>query len=306
MNPLDVIPTYRFDIFGSVCDGGISNNPEGVTVVSDSVLILEFAKAQERRGNMPRSIRKRTEILRCLSRSLEGRGLLATERNDVEDYLDSRPIGPKTRAIYLSHIRCFFVWAIEEEMLENDPTAKIRRPKTRRSLPRPASTKELEIAIRGATPRHRCWVALAAYAGLRCQEIAGLRSEDLIEADGLLRVVHAKGGHERMLPLHPEVVNALRTLPIPRTGWMFVTASGAKFTPEYLSIDFNRFLRASGVNATAHQIRHWFATELYRSTHDIRLVQEMLGHASPSTTAIYTAFAPEDAAKGIGGLSLTG
>ena len=64
-------------------------------------------------------------------------------------------------------------------------------------------------------------LSLAAYAGLRCQEIAGLDREDVLEAKGLLRVVKGKGGVERIVPLHPEALAALRCLPMPRSGALF-------------------------------------------------------------------------------------
>ncbi len=145
---------------------------------------------------------------------------------------------------------------------------------------------------------------LAALQGLRCQEIAGLQREDIIEEEGLLRVVHAKGGNERMLPLHPDVLSALWALPMPRAGWLFIRPRGGKYTPHQLSRVFNDFLRDAAVGASAHQLRHWFASELYRSTQDIRLVQEMLGHSSPEITAIYAAFDRKAAGEAVTALQV--
>ena len=126
----------------------------------------------------------------------------------------------------------------------------------------------------------------------------------MLDAEGLLRVVHGKGGHEPLLPLHPDVWTALRTLPMPRTGWVFNMPTGGKFTPPRLSVYFNRQLREAGVEATAHQLRHWFGSNLYAETHDLRVVQEMMGHASPTTTAIYTAFDRRAATTGVRALGL--
>ena len=64
----------------------------------------------------------------------------------------------------------------------------------------------------------RAMLALAAFAGLRCQEIAGLDRDDIIEAKGLIRVRFGKGAKERIVPIHPDVMEALRCLPLPRTG----------------------------------------------------------------------------------------
>lgn len=263
---------------------------------------------QERRGNRPRSIRKRQDVLKMFNRWLGEAPILAATRQQIEEFLDLRMIGPTTRYHYLSHLHCFYRWAMREGLVETDPTAQIIRPKIRRGLPRPAVTAELAAAIEVADPLMRCWIALAAYQGFRCQDIAMLRREDVLEVDGLLRVSEemGKGGTEAMLPLHPVTLETLVALPMPRMGWVFGRFHGGRKPAEYLSRDFNKGLRDLGVNATAHQLRHWFGTNLYQQTRDLRLTQELLRHASPATTAIYTAISPEMARTAIGGLRIGG
>jgi integrase len=182
----------------------------------------------------------------------------------------------------------FYAWTIEEGLTHEDPTAKIRRPKMGRLIPRPVNSDELADALRHANPKVRCWILLAAYGGLPCQEIAGLRTEDVLDEPdgGYLRIVRrrrAAAPSERLLPLHPEVLEALRALPMPRQGFIFERPWGGRYTPANLSHDFNKALRKLGVRATAHQLRHWFGTNLYANTKDLRVVQEMMGHASPTT-----------------------
>lgn len=253
-------------------------------------LITAHHRDQVRRGLMGSSILQRDGKVASFARFIAPKPLLEAERHDVERFLDARGIGARTRYAWLSHLHGFYQWVLREELGTLDPTAKIIRPKMRRALPRPAATAELRMARYRADPKQLCWLLLAAYMGLRCQEIAGLRREDVLTADDLLRVTQAKGGKERLLPLHPEVLTALRDLPMPRTGWVFTRPRGGPYRPENLSHDFNDFLRSAGVDATAHQLRHWFGTNLYAQSHDIRMTQEMLGHANPATTAIYTAF----------------
>lgn len=263
-----------------------------------------FGRDQERRGLLRTTVDVRRMDLRAFARRLDG-DLFTATREDIESFLDTRSIGVRARYTWISHLHCFYEWAVDQELTELDPTARIVRPKLRRGLPRPASSHELRHALNGATPIQRCWILLAAYEGLRCQEIGGLRRDDILEAEGLLRVVYGKGGNERLLPLHPEVYESLRALPMPRSGWIFRSPSGSKYNPQYISATFNRALRELGVEATAHQIRHLFATMLYAQTRDLRVVQEMMGHASPTTTSIYTAFDRRAAIEGICGLSLT-
>jgi site-specific recombinase XerD len=274
----------------------------GGRMTNDEIVRL-YARDQERRGLLKSTVEKRKLTLRTWERWI-ARPFGEAKREDVEAFLDRRNLGARARYAWISHLHCFYEWAVAEELVSLDPTAKIIRPKLRRALPRPASSKELARALKNSTPRQRCWILLAAYQGLRCQEICGLRREDVLEAEGLLRVVHGKGGHERLLPLHPAVYEALRSLPMPRQGWVFTAPMGGKYNPQYISVNFNRALRDLGVEATAHQLRHWFGSNLYAQTHDLRVVQEMMGHASPTTTSIYTAFDKQTAIEGICGLSL--
>ena len=147
-------------------------------------------------------------------------------------------------------------------------------------------------------------LSLAAFAGLRCQEIAGLERDDVLEAKGLLRIRHGKGGKERIVPLHPDVQSALRCLPMPKTGYLFRRPQGGRFTANWMSVCVSKYLAEINVNATAHQLRHWFGTEIYASTHDIRVTQELLGHSDPVTTAGYIAYSHVDAAAAVASLKI--
>lgn len=273
------------------------------TAMTNDDLIAAHHLDQVRRGLMPNSIIRRDRCLKTFGKHIHPRSLLSATREDIEKFLDARDIGSRTRYSWLSHLHGFYEWAIRDEVGTDDPTTRIIRPKMRRALPRPAATDELRHALDKAIPRHRCWILLGAYMGLRCQEIAGMRREDVLDSEGLLRVTKAKGGHERMLPLHEEVAQALKDLPIPRIGWVFLRPRGGPYPPAQLSFEFNRFLHQVGVDASAHQLRHWFGTNLYAQTHDIRLTQEMLGHANPATTAIYTAFDRRAAGEAVRAMS---
>jgi integrase/recombinase XerC len=266
---------------------------------------------QERIGNLPRSIVKRGIYLRALARWLEPRGLLEATRKDIELFLDGRKthqrrkIASSTRYYWIAHFHSFYRWAMLEELTLSDPTATIIRPRQRRTLPRPIDIDDLVTAIRAARPQMRAMVSVAAYGGLRCQEIAGLDRDDIIEAKGLIRVRMGKGAKERIIPLHPEVLEALRCLPMPRSGALFVRPRGGRHLPSTVSLAVNRYLRELGINATTHQFRHWFGSEIYANTHDIRVTQELLGHANPATTAGYIAYSHVDAANAVASLSIT-
>src|SRR2546423_14029638 len=96
--------------------------------------------------------------------------------------------------------------------------------------------------------------------------------------------------------MHPLVVDALRAHGVPPFGPVFHhDRSAAPFTPRNVSNMLGDYSRDLGINATAHQLRHRFGTKTYAACKDLRVTQELLGHAYSSTTDIYTAFARESA-----------
>lgn len=272
-------------------------------------LLRLYRLHQDRRGLLPSSIQGSGTRLRAFARWIEPAQMLCATRGDIEAFLDKRKtregrkLNSRTRYYWIAHLHGFYQWAMNEDLTDSDPTRAVVRPKMRRVLPRPIDSNDLELAIRFAPPQMRAMLMLAAFAGLRVQEIAGLDRDDILEAKSLIRVRHGKGAKERIVPLHPDVLEALRCLPMPRTGALFVRPRGGRHLPYTVGIAIGRYLREHGIDATAHRCRHWFATETYQHSHDIRTVQELLGHSEPSTTAGYVAYSHVDAAAAVQSLS---
>jgi site-specific recombinase XerD len=101
-----------------------------------------------------------------------------------------------------------------------------------------------------------------------------------------------KGRNQRALPLHPEAWQALRAYGLPRSGLVFRNDIGRPLAAWMVTHRVSLHLHGLGIDASAHSLRHWFASTLYSNTLDLRVVQQMLGHANPATTAIYAAFDP--------------
>jgi integrase len=260
-------------------------------------LIAGYTLAQKRRGLRDRTIAERQSFLRRFFRDVDP---YAATTGDVELWLDACDLAIKSRATYLANLGPFFDWMVDVGKRDDNPVTKIRRPRVPRRVPRPAAPADLERALATADPKMRAWLLLAAYQGLRCCEIAGLRREAILdhETPPALIVEDAKGGHQRVLPLHPKVLDALRDYGLPPRGFVFpsVRTKGA-LTAHRLSGYINEHLDACGVGVTAHQFRHSFATTVYRLSHDLLMVQALLGHADPRSTAGYAAWDTRDAAK---------
>lgn len=225
------------------------------------------------------------------------------EHGDVERWLDSRRLGPRARYAYTSVIATFYSWLIREEHLERNPTLRVDRPRLGRYLPRPAPSDAVSDALAAAEPRVVVMVALGAFAGMRRAEISRTRVEDLLLAnEPPVILIHGKGGRERLVPLHDEVLAALRIYGVPKAGWLFPSPTGRGLTPTYIGTLITAALGEAHGHVTTHQLRHAFGTGVYRDSLDLRLTQELLGHASPATTAIYTAFSQPRAAEVVTGL----
>jgi site-specific recombinase XerD len=227
---------------------------------------------------------------------------------DVERFLATRKIGPRSRFSYLSRLSMFYRWAITEGHMATDPTERCPKPKLPSGVPRPIGTADLAVAMRCASARTAAFLALAAFQGMRCMEIAGVHRDDVLDhlEPAVLIVRHGKGRRQRVIPLHPETLAALRVHGLPPASYVFPWWNDAsRHIQSYtVSQEINRHLHGLGIGDTAHQLRHWFATALYQRTKDLRMVQELLGHASPETTAIYTAFSPGDAVGAVTGLKV--
>jgi site-specific recombinase XerD len=239
-----------------------------------------------RRNLAASTIDKRMGLLARVGEWLE-RPVHTADVDELRAWLDTCRLTSRSRACYVSHLSSFWSWLLVEELVDIDVTLRLERPRLARSLPRPVSTDTVAAAMSTADPVTRCAVALAAFAGMRCAEIAQLRRCDVLDT---LRsptiVVRGKGGHERMVPAHPAVLEAVNAV----TG-RSDSAPLLGCTAQQISarLRYHLVVRC-GVPASGHQLRHWFATECFALGGDLRIVQELLGHASPVTTAVYTAW----------------
>jgi site-specific recombinase XerD len=223
---------------------------------------------------------------------LHGVGVFDADVEHVERFLDSVPRKPASRAAATSHVHMFYKWARAHRLTDLDPTEAIERPRQGIGLPRPIHDTDLQLALvfaqdgPAADPRTEAALLLSSVSGLRCCELARLRWEDVY--NGEARVM-GKGSKERMVPLNAETVAALdrieRKSVFVLDGWQSSQSSNPGLRA---SRQFTKHFRATGVDATGHQLRHRAATEALRKCHDLRKVQTLLGHASVGTTAIYT------------------
>lgn len=258
------------------------------------------------RGLSPATIYQRRRALTRLEIALSKDLLLATE-DDLVTWQEGLRGSVAYIANRLANTAQFYKWAHETaDLLDQNPARRLVRPKVGKGLPRPMADQALEIAISTASPDVRCWLALGAYGGLRCGEMSRLERRDIMEtAPDPILLLHGKGGKNRIVPASPRVLFELRAYGLPTRGPVFRRRDGKPGppTPARISQLTNEHLHDLGIPDTGHATRHRFATGVYQISRDIRLVQELLGHSDPSTTAVYAAYAAEEASTVVGALT---
>ena len=214
---------------------------------------------------------------------------LTTEQ--LVDYLSAQGWAAETRRAYRASLRSFYAWAQATGRRVDSPAHLLPTVKVPRRVPRPTPELFYQQAVMAGDQRQRLMIHLAAVCGLRRGEIAQVSRED-VQPDMVghsLRVL-GKGGHERMVPL-PRLL-AVELLEAP-AGWLFPSPAGGHLTPHHVGKLVSRCLPEGW---TTHTLRHRCATVAYRHARDLRAVQELLGHAKPETTALYTQV-PKDAIR---------
>lgn len=189
-----------------------------------------------------------------------------------------------TRRTYANHARAWHAWLVEQGLRDDDPTVQTPRPREPRSVPRPAGRDAITAVLGSADRRARAYITLALFEGLRCVEIARVQGEDFNDGGRLL--VHGKGGDPRWLPVHPLVAAVRATMPT--EGYWFPGSQDGHVRPESVSATVSAAFRRAGYRTTAHQLRHWFGTQVQRDGGDVRVTQELMGHRSVQSTQIYT------------------
>lgn len=262
------------------------------------------------RNLSPRTLSAYATDLKGLREHLRAQGIHApTEVTQVNvarwlRALTARGLKPASQGRALSAARQFFLFLVREGLLLRDPTADLAGPKRRRPLPMVLSRAEMAQLVEtpiGKTPREqrdRAMLELLYGSGLRASELCNLRLEDVHLQLGVVRP-QGKGAKERVVPLGRPAAAALQNylkdgrvqlLKGRPSAAVFIGNRGRAISRMALFKIVRRTAAAAGISRkiSPHKLRHAFATHLLQGGADLRVVQEMLGHADISTTEIYT------------------
>jgi integrase/recombinase XerC len=209
-------------------------------------------------------------------------------------HLHGRGLDPASTARKLAAVRSWLRFLARRGILPRNPAGDIRGPRVPRKLVSFLPLDEMDALLEqpGADVRDRAVLELLYATGLRVSELAGLRLEDVDRVRRLVQTV-GKGGKPRLVPYGAEAARALEAYLAWRgetPGPLFRNARGGPLSARSLRECVRRRARAAGLarRVTPHTLRHSFATHLLDAGADLRLIQDLLGHARLSTTQRYT------------------
>jgi len=216
----------------------------------------------------------------------------------------TRRLSGESLYLEIAALRAFYRYAEQEKLLPRNVAEHLSLPRRWKRLPKSLANAEIEKLLTSehpATPQSLgddAILELAYASGLRRSELCALRLEQLHLESGFINVI-GKGNKERVVPVGTKAVKALQRyltsgrpkLVKPRSpGNVFLTSRGTAFASITMWQHIKARVKRSGIarNITPHMLRHSFATHLLEHGADLRVIQELLGHANISTTEIYT------------------
>lgn len=276
----------------------------------DESLLQEYLQVlRSERNRSPYTLRNYATDLRAYFSFLAGEGLdlLTTDRHTIRAYLASLAdagFAPASVARKVSTIKSFYRYLLQRGAVRANPCAAVRGPKRPRRLPRFLDEEEITALVSAPDTdspqglRNRALLELLYAAGTRVSEVVGLNTSDVRagEEGGMLRV-RGKGNKERIVFIGRPAARALHRYlrhgrPLLAKGAeeaLFLNQKGDRLSARAVQIIVRKAALACGLGKRAHPhlIRHTFATHMLDGGADLRVVQELMGHASANTTQIY-------------------
>lgn len=266
-----------------------------------SPVINAFTTYEHSRALAPTTIRNRLSIIGQLGLNCDP---VHADLTQLRTFVGKPGLTASTRRIYIHALRAFYHFLVNDGYRDDDPTLRIENIHVPRNLPRPFTWEQIQAMLEsGAYRRTRCMILLGYYQGLRVSQIAAVHSDDIDLRDATLHTV-AKGQVSLTLPLHTVLQDLAPTMP---QGFWFPRrdrTEGHMNTSSVTDLIRRAKLRAgiTDPRLTAHSLRHSYGTHLLEAGVDIRVVQELMGHANISTTQVYTRVSDVQRRAGINAL----
>ena len=299
-----------------------SDLTESIDAQLESLVAAYIETIRVEKGSSPHTIRSYQSDLEAYMRWCARRGVdaLKVTRRELRSYLgelDAARYARTTINRHISSLKGFYAWLNMRGYVEVDPASVLSGPKQSKHLPHVLKQGEMErlMCVHGPYDaqgrrreqsnvdlRDQAILELMYACGSRISEVANVRIDDVDFGSGLVRLF-GKGRKERIVPLHELCLEALNEYLVVARGellgnktsdYLFISTRGNHMSADSIRRMFKKTVREAGLDESLspHDMRHTFATDLLEGDADLRSVQEMLGHASLSTTQIYTHLSP--------------
>ena len=257
-------------------------------------LWVGWVTSMEGRGLSRKTIRSRRTFFNSWCDWIGGRFYVATH-HDIEAWMAANRDrwAPESRKRGFNDIRQLYRWCERDDLVPKNPAALAWGPKVPRAQPRPASTEALDAALTTGRLEDRMAIALMAYGGLRCLEVAGLQCGQVDFGDGIMWIT-GKNGQQRFVFINRDLRPWLAALDgaAPHDP-VYTGMHGRAGTPTTVTKPISHHSRAAGYAVTAHQFRHYYGTRLLEQCGRLEVVRDQMGHKSTATTEIYVKLARE-------------
>ncbi len=250
--------------------------------------------------------------LYLLAKYYWGKNIKSLNKEEIQEYLRTQNKSSKTKARYLTSIHNFYQVLIDKNIITKNPCDEIKMPKLEKKLPDYLTIEEVNLLLDVRTSsiydlRNKAMLEVLYATGMRISELCNLTMSNLFLEDQLVKVM-GKGSKERLIPINKTAIYALeeylkfgreQLLGSKTSEYVFISSRHTKITRQAFFKYIKKLCQEKGIkkNISPHILRHSFATHLLHHGADLRIVQELLGHADISTTQIYTHLSDEKLEK---------
>jgi integrase/recombinase XerD len=271
----------------------------------EAYLQLEKGLAQASNFAYMNDLKKLDEYFQIKNYSFSVQSIELTHLQEFLQYLNELGFAARSQARMLSGIKSFFSYLVLEKILEISPAELLESPKLSKKLPEVLSYEEIELMLdtidlsKPEGHRNRAMIEVLYACGLRVSELTGLRISCLYPEISFVRVI-GKGNKERLVPIGESALKQvlfylddrkqMDNIDKKSEDIVFLNRRGKQLTRNMIFLIIKEAASAAGIdkNVSPHTFRHSFATHLLEGGADLRIVQQLLGHESITTTEIYT------------------
>lgn len=272
-----------------------------ISGVPDDAALNDFAAYERSIGLAANTISNRHRILSNLHNQT-GKPLLELTIHDLRAFIGRDGISIGTRRTERSAIVAFYDYAVQDELIAEDPSRRLAKISAPRGKARPFTREQVEAMLSsGAYEKTRVMILLGYYQGFRRASIAAVHGSDIDLDGGTIRSI-VKGSKHLVFPLHPVIAAVAKQMP--RDDYWFPARGGRSghIHPASVSDQVHDAKVRAGITdpqLTCHSLRHSFGTDLVDAGVDIRVIADLMGHESVATTQIYTAVSAERRRQGL-------